>query len=135
MPGTVVSDLQFDPILPATVCHPDHPEQCYRISGREQVEYSGNGGNSWRTGWRIPYGREHFMQRTHLRPLSCKYFVEEMTTQPLDIALVKKGSDYVAVVAMGNEGVLTLDFAQDWNRYAVGNATPSPFLTLTPWSG
>lgn len=126
IPGNVISDMQFDPILPVTACNPDHEQQCYRIDGQDFVEYSGDGGEVWSDVWQIPYGRQRFMERYRLRPLSCKSG-NEMNTKPLDIIFVKQGSEYVPIMAMGNEGVLAFAANSVWQRYSVEQAEPTPF--------
>jgi hypothetical protein len=52
---------------------------------------------------------------------------------PYDIAFVSSNGDRIALIAMGNEGVLRLNPEGNWSRVPVGvDATPTPFRAQVP---
>ncbi|MFQ5341335.1 MAG: hypothetical protein ACE5F6_07285 [Anaerolineae bacterium] len=107
---------------------PGNPQVLYRINAEERVEYSEDGGNTWRTVWEIPAGRRLFMQRYRSAGLLPG---PPIVMGPYDLAFTPDGSGTL-VVAMGTEGVLVRDPPGVWSRHVVGMAGPTPFSTLYP---
>ena len=107
---------------------PGNPQALYRINAEERVEYSEDGGNTWRTIWEIPPGRRLFMQRYRSAGLLPG---PPIVAGPYDLAFTPDGSGTL-VVAMGTEGVLVRHPSGDWSRQAVGMAGPTPFSTPHP---
>lgn len=105
------------------ICLSDDPQICYRITDTERVEFSVDGGVSWQVDWQIPVGRKYYMQRHSL------YFSPD--TNPRDIKIIESGGGYFVAVAMGNQGVLVKTSNGEWNRYAVGKASPTPYQSAS----
>lgn len=122
VPEPQQTELQTTATLPKTVCEEANPLRCYRVGVKElAVEFSGNGGETWRLDWHIPAGRLAFMNRSRSRILACE---REVIGGPFDLLVTPQDR---VVVAMGNEGVLT-GGTGSWQRVAVGNTSgPTPF--------
>lgn len=122
VPEPQQTELQTTAPLPKTVCEQANPLRCYRVGVKElAVEFSGDGGKTWRLDWHIPAGRLAFMNRARSGILSCE---REVIGGPFDLLIDSNDS---VVVAMGNEGVL-VGGAGAWQRIAVGRTSgPTPF--------
>jgi hypothetical protein len=123
-PEEILPAIQQAAALPAAACEPGNPQVCYR-TGAETVERSTDGGQTWRTAWRVPWGRRQFMEMYLERQmLGCKNTAD---TGPYDLVLLPQAGGITVVAAMGNEGVLTRTPAGDWQRVSVMSAEPTPF--------
>lgn len=122
VPEPQQTELQTTAPLPKTVCEEANPLRCYRVGVKElAVEFSGDGGKTWRLDWHIPAGRLAFMNRARSGILSCE---REVIGGPFDLLIDSNDS---VVVAMGNEGVL-VGGAGAWQRIAVGRTSgPTPY--------
>ena len=110
---------------PKTICTQDQPEICYRTGQPDRLEISVDGGETWKTGWRIPIGRRLYMERyLSSKLLSCKKSPDQ---GPYDLALISKNGGDILVAAMGNEGVLVKNLEGTWERVGILNAEPTPF--------
>ncbi|NOT03701.1 MAG: hypothetical protein HOP27_03790 [Anaerolineales bacterium] len=101
------------------VCILVETKVCYRITYKEQVEISNDGGVTWQSDWQIPAGRKDYMQMLFVGP--------GPTIIPFDIQVTESAIGHFVVVAMGNQGVLVKSPDGNWNRYAVGLAVPTPY--------
>lgn len=111
--------------LPKTICDPYQSDHCFRVSGKEYVEESRDGGQSWEMIWEIPPGRRKVMER-FARGTLCSKTID---LGPYDIAFVGEKEDRIAVVAMGNEGALRVNKDGPLPRVPVGKfSTPTPYL-------
>jgi hypothetical protein len=125
VPETVRAKLAEPANYPETICVPDQPNICYRTGKPDQLEMSEDGGNTWKTGWRIPIGRRTYMERyLSSKLLSCKKSPDE---GPYDLALIPQNGGNILVAAMGNEGVLVKNLDGTWERVGMLNAEPTPF--------
>lgn len=111
--------------LPVTACVPNDPATCYRIEGDDRVLVSEDGGESWDTAWRLPFGRALFMNRV---ARICKGRAD---TRLFDLAVLEREDGYQVVAAFGNEGVVTRQTDGSWERQAVVNARPTPYRATT----
>jgi hypothetical protein len=50
---------------------------------------------------------------------------KDLDLRATDVVVVGRGVDHLAIVALGNEGVLRGRLDADWSRHAVGSATPT----------
>lgn len=126
-PDAAVSELQSAAALPKIVCEDAQPQRCYRIGTQKlAVEFSPDGGQTWRTSWSIPAGRLTFMNRSRSRILMCE---RRVNAGPFDLIIPpQKG----VIVAMGNEGVL-VSSSGGWQRVKVGRTSgPTPFRSQDP---
>ena len=101
------------------VCILIETKVCYRITYKEQVDISNDGGVTWQSDWQIPAGRKDYMQKLFVGP--------GPTIIPFDIQVTESAIGHFVVVAMGNQGVLVKSPDGNWNRYAVGLAVPTPY--------
>jgi hypothetical protein len=127
VPAEVARQLEQPAPLPVTVCDPENPQTCYRITGAEQVEGSLDGGQTWQMVWQVPWGRRKYMERFIARqpnPQVCKHGLD---LGPYDLALLPQNGAATLVVALGNEGVVVRTLQGTWQRYAVMNASPTPY--------
>lgn len=129
-PADVPADIvaaEVTPIeLPKVVCVPDLEQTCYRASGEERLEASTDGGATWQTVWTAPSARRPFMQRVadqHGQLLSCGKVLD---FRAADVVILGQGADHLAVVALGNEGVLRGRLGDTWERAGVGAAEATP---------
>lgn len=122
VPEAQQEELQTAAVLPVMVCENANPLRCYRVGLRDlAVEFSADGGETWRLDWHIPAGRLTFMNRSRSGLLACE---REVIGGPFDLLLNPHNQ---VVVAMGNEGVL-VGSAGSWQRIAVGRTSgPTPF--------
>jgi hypothetical protein len=112
--------------LPKVVCVPDLEQTCYRAGGEERLEASADGGATWQAVWSAPTARRAFMQRVadeHGQLLSCG---KELDFRAMDVVILGRGPDHLAVVALGNEGVLRGRLGGTWEREGVGLAEATP---------
>jgi hypothetical protein len=120
-----VFETAVEPVtLPLTACLADDPLICYRIEGDEKVLESDDGGESWRTAWKVPAGRRLFMERAAVNKGA-------VDMGPNDLLITGTGNNHQVFVAMGNEGVLRRDEDGSWERQPVGSAEPTPFRATT----
>ncbi len=116
-----------------TVCVPNQTHTCYRISGKEKVEISTDGGLTWKTDWKLPPGRKSYMARDDTIPRK-----DGVDTIPKDMGIAVRKAGHLVIVAMGNQGVLIKSTDGDWIRYPVATqhklyerydqAYPPPFF-------
>jgi len=125
-----LKDESFPP-EEVVVTDPHNPLICYRVRREERVEYSDDGGSTWRIAWQVPAARREFMDIYVGKGRRTVLCVRPIDMGPYDLALTPDGSGTL-VVAMGTEGVLVRDPSGTWSRYAVGSASPTPFHTLNP---
>lgn len=118
-----------------TMCAPNDNQVCYRISGKEYIEISRNGGQEWQIDWALPAGRKDFMERNPTFP---PFWKSNLSSIPTDLGIVEKGSTHLVIAAMGNQGVLVKDINGNWNRYAIvttkeyfSSATPFPYNAVS----
>jgi len=113
--------------LPKTVCVPALDLVCYRIAGEEKLEASADGGQTWQVAWSVPASRRAYMARVasgYGRLLACG---KDLDLRASDIVVLERGEDHIAVVALGNEGILRGRYGlAEWSRLGVGWAEPSP---------
>lgn len=126
-PEALKRELQSAVELPRIACEHAAPQRCYRIGLKElAVEFSEDGGRTWRTIWDIPAGRLAFMNRSRSRILACE---RSVNAGPFDLLITPQDS---AVIAMGNEGVLVRG-RSGWQRVRVGRTSgPTPFRSADP---
>ena len=124
--------------LPKTVCVPQQERTCYRAAGEESLQATSDGGATWQTVWRSPAARRSYMQRVadrHGQPIACG---KEIDLRAMDVAVLGVGPDHLAVVALGNEGVLVGRADGDWSHAGIGSAQPTPDRggmqdLMSPW--
>jgi len=117
-----------EPDLPKTICDSRQPDRCLRISGEEFVEESLDGGASWSRIWEIPPGRREVMDRLAASPVCPK----TIDLGPYDAVFAGPPSGRVALIALGNEGILRITDQGPQPRVPVaGYATPTPYLAFT----
>lgn len=112
--------------LPKVVCVSQLEQTCYRAAGEEQLEASADGGATWELVWAAPSARRAFMQRVadqHGQLLSCG---KDLDFRATDVVVLGRGPEHVAVVALGNEGVLYGRLGEPWSRQGVGAAEATP---------
>jgi len=126
LPPQVLKTFEQDLDLPKVLCAPENPQMCYRVAGKEMVEASNDGGESWQIVWEIPAGRRQYMQRVKNLPgpPNCG---SVLNIGPHDIAILAYGNTHIAVVAMGTQGVVVRSPDGIWQRFSVINATPIPY--------
>lgn len=122
LPEAQQTELQTAATLPKTVCEEANPLRCYRVGVKElAVEFSGDGGETWRLDWHIPAGRLAFMNRSRRGLIACE---PDVIGGPYDLIVDPQNK---VVAAMGNEGVL-VGSTGSWQRIAVGGTSgPTPF--------
>jgi len=126
VPPEVVESAAAPVELPKVVCVPDLEQTCYRAGGEERLEASADGGATWQTVWSAPTARRGFMQRVadrHGQLLSCG---KELDFRAADVVVLGRGPEHVAVIALGNEGVLHGRLGGPWSRHSVGAAEATP---------
>ena len=114
-PLTKIQALTTPVALPKTLCDPVNSQTCYRITGKEQVDESQDGGQTWNIAWQIPPGRESYMTRAafdgdHIGGKTKPDF------SPYDMVFLPGGGPSTLMVAMGNEGFLLHTSGQAWQR-------------------
>ncbi|MBN2007583.1 MAG: hypothetical protein JXA21_29830 [Anaerolineae bacterium] len=125
-PQEVVEAFQQPATLPVTVCDPQAPQTCYRVSGAEIVEGSTDGGQTWNVIWEIPKGRRKFAEKYLSSPPGpCG---KGFDFGPYDLAMLPTANGTVLVAATSSEGVLVRGADGQWQRYGVLKATPTPFV-------
>ncbi len=103
--------------LPITVCDPDSPQYCFRITGKATIEQSTDGGKNWSVGWQYPPARMPYFGRNGESPK-----LDQIT--PRDILLVS-GPQHFVLVAMGQAGVLRRGLPDGrWERVHVSYTSP-----------
>lgn len=121
VPETAVEMAAEDVSLPLTKCVGDDSPICYRIAGEEKVLISEDGGESWKTGWKVPAGRELFMVR------AADFCSGRILMGPYDLIVSGSEENHQVVAALGNEGVVMRKSDGSWERQAVINARPTPY--------
>jgi hypothetical protein len=119
----LVQALNTPVTLPKTLCDPANPQTCYRITGQEQVEESQDSGQTWKTSWQIPPGRESYMKRI-AAGTTLLYCGKTPDFSPYDLVFLPGEGPSTLMVAMGNEGFLLHAPGQSWQR--------SPMMFLNP---
>jgi hypothetical protein len=104
-------------------CSSVNEQICYRISGREDIEESRDGGFTWAISWRPWQDRLDFQQRIVSKPLSCG---PTLWNVPLDLTVLDNRMGRVVVVSMKNNGILVKEFDGPWVPYPVRKAQPVP---------
>jgi hypothetical protein len=127
LPASILA-VATDPVkLPKIVCAPAQDQVCYRITGEERLEVSGDGGRTWQIAWSVPASRRAYMARVasgYGRLLACG---KDIDLRADDIVVVGEGQDHIAIVAQGNEGVLRGRYGDaEWDRIGVGWTEPTP---------
>jgi hypothetical protein len=105
-----------------SACLSTNSATCYRMTGADEVEVSKDGGNTWKSDWRLPVGRKTYMERSPQRLQGVA-----LDTAPIDLGIIETNAEHFVVVALGNQGVLVRTPAGKWERYAVGSAVPIPY--------
>jgi hypothetical protein len=126
VPPEIVETAASPVELPKEVCVPDLEQTCYRAGGEEQLLASSDGGATWQVVWSAPAARRTFMQRVadgHGELLSCG---KKLDFRATDVVIFGRGPDHVAVVALGNEGVLLGRLGESWGRQGVGVTEATP---------
>lgn len=126
VPPEVLEEAAVPVALPKVVCVSHLEQTCYRVAGEERLEASGDGGAMWQTVWAAPTARRSFMQRVanqHGQLLGCG---KDLDFRAADVVILGQGPDHMAVVALGNEGVLRGRLGGTWSREGVGAAEPTP---------
>jgi hypothetical protein len=115
-PSLLFSSIDEPEVNVNRACVPDNAQICYRITGKEQVEITYNGGETWQVDWQLPAGRKEYMARNP----SITYLLRvEPDTTPYDLGILNNQDGYSVIVAMGNQGVLAKSSQGNWERYAV----------------
>lgn len=120
----VMQILNNDKNTQAPICLSADTQICYRITDKEWIEVSSDGGITWQIDWQIPQGRKYYMQR------HASYYPPPDTI-PFDMQIVESSTGHFVVVVMGNQGVLVKTPDGEWNRYAVGKASPTPYQSAS----
>ncbi|SNB74894.1 beta propeller repeat protein [Thermoflexus hugenholtzii] len=127
--------LQQEPVTldwPIVRCRADQPSVCYRIPGPGRVEASTDGGQTWRTAWAPPWGRESFRKRLlSMFPIGCmKQIIDE---GPYDLTFDPEGNRWL--VALGTEGILILSPDRPWRIQDIQISGFGGFhITHTPYA-
>jgi hypothetical protein len=126
-PKDLATWLGESPTMPLVACVPQDETTCYRIDGATAVvEASSDGGQTWQVAWRAPSARLSYMRRVAAGsggPYSCG---KELDLRPHEMIIVGEGADHVALIALGNEGVLRGRAGGSWERIGVGYARATP---------
>jgi len=126
LPSGILDSAAVPVQLPKIVCVPALDQVCYRVTGEEKVESSTDGGRTWQVAWSVPASRRAYMERVasgYGMLLACG---KDLDLRANDIVVIGQGANHIAIVALGNEGVLRgrYDLAE-WGRVGVGWAEPS----------
>ncbi len=104
--------------LPKVVCA--DTQTCYRITGKDEIESSRDGGQTWRADWRVPWGRKGYAERWTdvCRP--------EVDVTPRDLLLIDANGGYMVYAAMGQSGLLVRSPDGSWTNDSnrTGNLLP-----------
>ncbi len=113
---------------PLVTCVRQDASICYRIDGvNAVVEASRDGGQAWEVAWRPPEARLSYMRRLAAGSgllQSCPGKDLDMT--PCAMIVVGEGASHIALIALGNEGVLRGRVGGTWERIGVGSSEPTP---------
>ncbi len=110
------------PTLPISVCDPDSPKTCYRITGSPNIETSSDGGKTWSIAWEVPRGRIPYLGRD---AGSAK--AEDI--MPRDLVIVPGSRSYL-LAAMGKAGILRRSLPDgEWQRIRVGYSLPVAYTS------
>jgi hypothetical protein len=118
---------------PKIICRKVASNDCYRISGKEQIDSSMDAGKSWKRTWRFPVGRKEFVNRNSRLALSLPDPPNEKLepdTIPKDILILDLPDGYLVIAALGNQGILIQNNGGIWERLYLSKALPLSY-TLT----
>lgn len=118
------------------VCASNNVNTCFRISGKEQVDSSHDGGKTWKIDWQMPIGRKEYLQRAFFRNGLLEVIPD---TIPYSIGVLQEADKNVVIVAMGNQGLLVKSQDGEWYRYSITSdnneieipAAPLPYYAST----
>ncbi len=125
VPPFVTESIQQTKPFPIQECVPGKSQLCYRITGDTKIEFSNNGGETWKTVWRAPTWRTDYYNRLLNFPLSCELHLPDFIPVDLTILSLKNG-EYFLVAALGNQGLVTYQPSMGWSQLAVMEADPHP---------
>jgi hypothetical protein len=121
-------------LVQLTECVPNNSNICYRISGKEKVEISYDGGINWQVDWKMALGRRKYMEKN---PDVTRLLEVIPDTIPYDLGIVSMGKKYIVIVTMGNQGLLVKSSDGIWERRGVPAegkfylTTPLPFYATS----
>lgn len=127
LPEAVLAAAAVPVKLPKVVCVPGQEQTCYRAAGREQLEASADGGQSWQVVWSPSQARRPYMDRVATGYGTILACGESVDLRANDLAVIGQGQDHTVIAALGNQGVLVGRYGRpDWERFGVGSAIPTP---------
>ncbi|MCP4422378.1 MAG: hypothetical protein GY805_37695, partial [Chloroflexi bacterium] len=122
LPPEALAVFQQSVSFPLERCVPKNPNTCYRIEGKSKIDFSLDGKQSWRTGWRAPTWRTEYFNR--LLTASCTEFPD---FAPIDLTILPlENGDYLVIATLGNQGIVTYHPAVGWQQQPVLDAEPTP---------
>jgi hypothetical protein len=131
LPFEVPPAIETAEQMQAMVCAPNDANTCYRISGKEQVDVSKDGGNTWQIEWQQPAGRITYVERN---PYITRLLEVKPDTIPYSIGIMQNSGKSIVIVAMGNQGVLVKSQDGTWERYAISSTKEVPVYEDHPYS-
>ncbi len=116
-------DEPLDPVI--TVKDPINDNILYRLFKKEKIEQSLDNGDTWKTVWSPPIGRQHFISR-YRYSIMC---LGPSEPGPYDLSFTPDGS--MLIVTMGTEGIMAMTRDGTWKKYSVLDARPTPHTTFS----
>jgi hypothetical protein len=121
-PAVVVEALASEIQLPVVVCSLVNDQLCYRITGREEIEETHNGGSTWAVVWQPKPDRLDFQKRTLRGAVACSTGI--LWNVPIDLALLDTHRGVIVVASMKYNGILVKDSDGVWTPYPVYDVRP-----------
>jgi len=117
-PGSCPSLGQVPSGAPVTALNPNNDQRRYRFEPGLSIEFSDDGGATWRTVYHVENTSEAVAAATQQRLTSSA----ELRPTPIDARIDRRTGN--AVFAMGHAGVLVYDSSGVWQEIPVGNYSP-----------